>query len=523
MSQTSSLPGTAGAVAAPRRWWTLTTVALAQLMVVLDSTVVNIALPSAQTDLGFTNGERQWIVTAYSLAFGSLLLLGGRLSDLIGRKRTFIIGLIGFALASALGGAAGSFGMLVFARALQGAFGALLAPTALAVLTTTFTVPKERARAFGVFGAIAGAGGAIGLLLGGFLTEKLDWRWNLYINVVIAIVAVIGAIVFVKTVPREGPRPRLDVPGTILVSGALFSLVYGFSNAETDGWGSGLTWGFLTAAGVLLVAFVLWQRRAAHPLLPLHIVLDRNRGAAYASVTIAGAGMFGVFLFVTYYLQTSLDYTPIRTGLSFLPMIGMLVLAAQLSTNIFVPRFGPKIMVPFGMTLAALGMFLLTNLGVHSTYAANVLPALMVLGFGMGSIMPASIQTATLGVDRGHAGVASAMVNTSQQVGGSIGTALLNTLAATAAANYLTSHVAGATTTAARASVAAEAAVHSYATAYWYGAAFFAFGAILAALLFRTRADTAARAEAAASLHGSGAAPGGAQAEAAPAEPVVAH
>ncbi|BDZ50065.1 MFS transporter [Frondihabitans sucicola] len=516
MSQTSSLSGAVGAVADSRRWWTLTTVALAQLMVVLDSTVVNIALPAAQRDLDFTNGERQWIVTAYSLAFGSLLLLGGRLSDLIGRKRTFIIGLIGFALASALGGAAGSFGMLVFARALQGAFGALLAPTALAVLTTTFTIPKERARAFGVFGAIAGAGGAIGLLLGGFLTEKFDWRWNLYINVVIAVVAVIGAIVFVKSVPRQGPRPKLDVPGTILVSAALFSLVYGFSNAETDGWGSGLTWGFLAAAGVLLVAFVLWQRRAAHPLLPLHIVLDRNRGAAYASVTIAGAGMFGIFLFVTYYLQTSLDYTPIKTGLSFLPMIGMLVLAAQLSTNIFVPRFGPKIMVPFGMALGAIGMFILTHLGVDSHYAANVLPALLVLGFGMGSIMPASIQTATLGVDRGHAGVASAMVNTSQQVGGSIGTALLNTLAATAAAGYVTSHIGSATTAAGRASVAAEAAVHSYATAYWYGAAFFAFGAILAALVFRTKADTQARAAAVAAS-----APTDAPSE--PAEPVVAH
>lgn len=516
MSQTSSLAGAAGAVAAPRRWWTLTTVALAQLMVVLDSTVVNIALPAAQRDLGFTNGERQWIVTAYSLAFGSLLLLGGRLSDLIGRKRTFIIGLIGFALASALGGAAGSFGMLVFARALQGAFGALLAPTALAVLTTTFTIPKERARAFGVFGAIAGAGGAIGLLLGGVLTEKFDWRWNLYINVVIAVVAVIGAVVFVTTVPRQGPRPKLDVPGTILVSAALFSLVYGFSNAETDGWSSAATWGFLAAAGILLVAFVLWQRRAAHPLLPLHIVLDRNRGAAYASVTIAGAGMFGIFLFVTYYLQTSLDYTPIKTGLSFLPMIGMLVLAAQLSTNIFVPRFGPKIMVPFGMTLGAIGMFILTHLDLQSHYAANVLPALMVLGFGMGSIMPASIQTATLGVDRGHAGVASAMVNTSQQVGGSIGTALLNTLAATAAASYVTSHIAGATTAAGKATVAAEAAVHSYATAYWYGAAFFAFGAILAALVFRTKADTQARAAAVAAASSPDAA-------SEPAEPVVAH
>ncbi|WP_431277717.1 MFS transporter [Leifsonia poae] len=483
MSQTSPVaPGASGAPApSSRRWWTLVTVALAQLMVVLDSTVVNIALPSAQADLGFSDGARQWIVTAYSLAFGSLLLLGGRLSDLMGRKRTFIIGLIGFAGASALGGAATSFGMLVGARALQGAFGALLAPTALAVLTTTFTIPKERARAFGVFGAIAGAGGAVGLLLGGILTEQFNWRWNLYINVFIAIIGIIGAAMFVTSVKRTGPRPKLDIPGTVLVSGALFSLVYGFSNAETEGWDSPLTWGFLTAAGLLLIAFVLWQRRAAHPLLPLSIILDRNRGAAYSSVLIAGVGMFGIFLFVTYYLQTTLGYTPIQTGLSFLPMIAMLVLAAQLSTNIFVPRFGPKLMVPLGMILAGSGMVYLTHLGVHSTYAADVLPPLLILGFGMGTIMPASIQTATLGVDRRFAGVASAMVNTSQQVGGSIGTALLNTLAATAAADYLASHVPP------TAAVAADAAVHSYAVAYWWGAGFFAFGAVLAALLFRRR------------------------------------
>ncbi|WP_241984687.1 MFS transporter [Cryobacterium adonitolivorans] len=462
-----------------RRWWTLSVVALAQLMVVLDSTVVNIALPSAQADLGFSDGDRQWIVTAYSLAFASLLLLGGRLSDLMGRKRTFIIGLIGFAVASALGGAADTFGWLVAARALQGAFGALLAPTALAVLTTTFTIPKERARAFGVFGAIAGAGGAVGLLLGGFLTEYFDWRWNLYINVVIAVVGVVGAAIFVDHLQRTGPRPKLDIPGTILVSAALFGLVFGFSNAETDGWDSPLTWGMLAGAVVLLVAFVLWQRRAAHPLLPLPIVLDRNRGAAYLSVMIAGAGMFGIFLFVTYYLQTSLGFTPMQTGFSFLPMIAMLVLAAQLSTNIFVPRFGPKVMVPFGMALGAIGMVLLTNLNLDSTYAANVLPPLMVLGFAMGSIMPASMQTATLGVDRQFAGVASAMVNTSQQVGGSIGTALLNTLAATAAADYMASHLP------ATAEVAAQAAVTSYATAYWWGAGFFAVGGIIAALLFR--------------------------------------
>ncbi len=515
MSETS--PQNSSTVTAPapssRRWFTLSVVALAQLMVVLDSTVVNIALPAAQADLGFSNGDRQWIITAYSLAFGSLLLLGGRLSDLMGRKRTFIIGLIGFAGASALGGAAGSFGMLVGARALQGAFGALLAPTALAVLTTTFTVPKERARAFGVFGAIAGAGGAVGLLLGGFLTQDFDWRWNLYINVGIAVIAVIGAVLFVPLAKRDGPRPKLDIPGTLLVSAALFSLVYGFSNAESDGWGSPLTWGFLAASGVLLIAFVLWQRRAKHPLLPLTIVLDRNRGASYISVLIAGAGLFGVFLFVTYYLEISLHFTPIQTGLSFLPMIGMLIVAAQLSTNILVPRLGPKIMVPFGMTLAAIAMFSFTRLDLHSSYAGGLLPGLMILGFGMGSIMPASIQTATLGVDRHFAGVASAMVNTSQQVGGSIGTALLNTLAATAAADYVASHLPPTATT------MAEAAVHSYSVAYGWGSGFFAVGAVIAAVLFRRRVRAPHGA------HSAAAAPHGTHsAAAAPAtEPVVMH
>jgi len=491
-----------------RRWLTLIVVGLAQLMVVLDATVVNIALPSAQTDLGFSDGSRQWIITAYSLAFGSLLLLGGRLSDLIGRKRTFIIGLIGFAIASALGGAAGSFELLVAARALQGAFGALLAPTALAVLTTTFVIPKERARAFGVFGAIAGAGGAVGLLLGGFLTEALDWRWNLYINVFIAAIALVGAMIFVPTVARSGPRPKLDIPGTILVSGALFGLVYGFSNAETDGWDSSLTWGMLAGAVVLLVGFVLWQRRAAHPLLPLSIILDRNRGAAYSSVLIAGAGMFGIFLFVTYYLQASLGYSPIQTGLSFLPMIAMLVLAAQLGTNFLVPRFGPKIMVPSGMVIAVIGMLLLTRLDLDSSYVPNILFPLMIVGFAMGTIMPASMQTATLGVDRQFAGVASAMVNTSQQVGGSIGTALLNTLAATAATDYLASH------SPVTEAIGAQAAIASYSTAYLWGAGFFAFGAVLSALLFRRRGQGLSLANAHLPAAGAGAPSP---------EPVVAH
>jgi MFS family permease len=351
------------------------------------------------------------------------------------------------------------------------------------VLTTTFTIPKERARAFGVFGAIAGAGGAVGLLLGGFLTEQFDWRWSLYINVVIAVIAVVGAVIFVSTPPRDGARPKLDVPGTVLVSGALFSLVYGFSNAETDGWDSPLSWGFIAASVVLLTAFVLWQRRAAHPLLPLAILADRNRAAAYIAVLIAGAGMFGVFLFVTYYVQSTLGFSPMQTGFAFLPMILALVLAAQLGTNIFVPRFGPKIMVPVGLTIMAAGMVLFTRLDIDSNYAPEILLPLIVLGFGMGSTMPAAMQTATLGVDRQYAGVASAMVNTSQQVGGSIGVALLNTLAATAVTDYLADH------SPVTEGVAASAAVHSYATAYWWSAGFFIVGAVITGFLFRRRSQ----------------------------------
>jgi EmrB/QacA subfamily drug resistance transporter len=483
-SSTSPDTSVVDAPAAPsRRWLTLGVVGLAQLMVVLDSTVVNIALPAAQADIGFADADRQWVITAYSLAFGSLLLLGGRIGDLVGRKRTFIIGLVGFAAASALGGAADSFGLLVLARALQGAFGALLAPTALAVLTTTFTIPKERARAFGVFGAIAGAGGAVGLLLGGWLTEQFDWRWSLYINVVIAVFAVIGAVMFVVQAPRVGARPKLDVPGTLLVSAALFSIVYGFSRAESDGWDSPLVVSLLIAAAVLLVGFVLWQRRAVHPLLPLSIVLDRNRAAAYIAVFIAGAGMFGIFLFVTYFVQTVLDFTPMQTGFAFLPMIFALVLAAQLGTNIFVPRFGPKIMVPVGMTILTTGMVLFTRSSIDSTYVGDILLPLIILGLGMGTTMPAAMQTATLGVDRQYAGVASAMVNTSQQVGGSIGVALLNTLAATAATDYVANHQP------ASPAIVAEAAIQSYDTAYFWSAAIFAFGAVVTGLLFRRRSQ----------------------------------
>jgi MFS family permease len=270
------------------RWWILAIIGVAQLMVVLDATIVSIALPSAQADLGFSDGNRTWIVTAYSLAFGSLLLLGGRIADLFGRKIAFLVGVSGFAAASALAGAAQNFETLVAGRALQGAFGALLAPAALSLLTTTFTDPKERAKAFGVFGAIGGSGAAMGLLLGGVLTEYLNWRSTLYVNLLFAAVALFGASALLKRTARD-PHAKLDIPGTLLVTLGLFGIVYGFSNAESHDWTSPLTIGFLAAGAILLAAFAWWQTRASHPLLPLRVLLDRNRGASFTAMLIAGA------------------------------------------------------------------------------------------------------------------------------------------------------------------------------------------------------------------------------------------
>ncbi|NLU73471.1 MFS transporter [Streptomyces sp. HNM0575] len=469
--------GTGAEERTTHRWWALTVIGLAQLMVVLDATIVNIALPSMQRDLGFANDGRQWIITAYTLAFGSLLLLGGRLADLIGRRRTFVTGLIGFGAASALGGTAGSFSALVGARALQGMFGAVLAPSALSLLTTTFTQPRERSRAFGIFGAIAGSGGAIGLLLGGVLTEHLTWRWTLYVNVVIALAGVIGAMAILPP-HRPSGRTRLDLPGTALVAGGLFCLVYGFSSADTESWGDWRCWAALTLSAVLLACFVVHESRTDNPLLPPRVVRNRNRAASFISVFIAGAGMFGVFLFVTYYLQRTLGYTPVRTGLAFLPMVVALMITAQLSTNVLIPRIGPKPVVPAGMGLAAAGLVWLTALSIHSEYTAHVLPPLVVMGVGLGLVMPSAISLATLGVVKRDQGVASATVNTMQQVGGSVGTSLFNTLAAAAVTDYTRTHPR-------TPDLVARANVHSFAVAYWTAAGFFAAGLIVTALLYQ--------------------------------------
>ncbi len=473
----------------PRRWLILAVVALAQLMVVLDATIVNIALPSAQQALHFSNIERQWVVTAYALAFGSLLLLGGRLADLIGRKATFIVGLIGFAGASAAGGAAGSFGMLIGARACQGAFGALLAPAALSLLTTTFEGSKDRGKAFGVFGAIAGAGGAVGLLLGGLLTQYLDWRWCLYVNLFFAAIACAGAVVLLRR-SAGGPRPRLDLPGLAAEVGGMFCIVYGFSNAASDGWHSPATWGFLAAGVVLLAAFGYVETRARQPLLPLRIVLDRNRAGAYVSILITGAGMFGIFLFLTYYLQETLGFSPVMAGVAYLPMVAAIVVCANLANIVLLPRIGPRFLVASGMLAAAAGLAWLTRIGAHSSYMTDVLPPLLLAAAGLGLVMSPSMNTGTAGVAPSDAGVASAVVNTGQQVGGSIGTSLLNTMAASAAASYLAGHLSSRLLVGGHPAPAlVEAAqVHSYAVAFWWAAGLFAAGAVLAALLFRPAA-----------------------------------
>ena len=466
------------------RWAILALLGVAQLMVVLDATIVNVALPSAQSALHFSADNRQWVITAYALSFGSLLLLGGKLGDMFGRKWTLIAGLSGFALASALGGLAQSFGMLVAARTLQGAFGALLAPSALGLLTVTFQGSPDRPKAFGIFSAIAAGGASVGLLLGGILTQAISWRWSLYVNLAIAVPA---AIVALRLLSNERPadRPRIDLPGVAAGSLGLFSLVYGFSNAETHSWSNPITITALAASAVLLTAFVAIERRVEHPLLPLRIIWDRARGGAFATIALAGSAVFAVFLFLTYYLQQNLGYSPLKTGLAFLPMTVMIVLTATTVQTRILPRTGAKPIVVTGMTLGIISMLLFTRLTPHGSYLTHVLPALLLTGVGMGSIFAPAFSTATLGVDRSDAGIASAMVNTSQQVGGSVGTALLSTIFASAAASYASAH-------AHAAGVASTAAIHGYTTAFYWAAAIFGLGLLIALLVLPS--DGAARA-----------------------------
>jgi EmrB/QacA subfamily drug resistance transporter len=484
----------------PRRWWILALCGLGQLMVVLDLTVVNIALPKAQLALGFSNDDRQWIVTAYALAFGGLLLLGGRLADRFGRM--FVIGMSGFAIASAVGGAADSFAMLAAARAVQGVFAAMLAPSTLSLLTTTFSEPGERGKAFGIFSAIAGSGSAVGLLLGGVLTTYLDWRWCLYVNDIIAVLGVIGAVTLLGPSVRND-RVRIDDPGIIVAILGLVALVFGFSEAATEGWSSPITLIPLVVAPVLLAVFVLMERRAAHPVLPLKVLLNRNRGASYLTILLLAIGMFGVFLFLTYYLEEIVGYSAVRAGAAFVPLTVCIVTASIATNTRLLPRFGPRWLVTGGATVGAISMVYFAQIGTATTYVGGILPPELIFGLGVGTVFGCCINMATSGATAETAGVASALVTTGQQVGGSIGTSLLNTISTSVAASYLASHAtraflashAGTLTTTA---VYDASQIHSYDVSFYVAAGFMVIAAIGAGLLYPSGRPAPAQATASA-------------------------
>jgi EmrB/QacA subfamily drug resistance transporter len=484
----------------PRRWMALAVLAAAQLMIVLDASIVNIALPSAQKDLGITDADRQWVITAYTLAFGGLLLLGGRIADYTGRKRTFIIGLLGFAGASALGGIAPNEALLFAARALQGGFAALMAPAALSIVTVTFTDPRERAKAFGVFGALAGGGAAIGLIVGGVLTEYASWRWCLGVNVPVALIVAAAAVPLVHESKASGDT-RYDILGALLATTGLVSLVYGFTEAakqknpgkstEVLGWTAGSTIFFLALAVVLLVGFVVWESRANNPLLPLRIALDRNRGGSYLTFLLVGAGLFAMFLFLSYYFQLNLGYSPLKSGFAFLPFSVGIILTAGVVAQLL-PRFGPRpIMIP-GLVMAVVGMLLLTQISADTSYVTHVLPSELLMSIGLAGVFIPASSTALIGVGHHDAGVASALLNTSQQIGGSLGTALLNTLFAGGVTSYLAAHVKAPADVA---RLTPNALIHGYHVSFFWGAVLLFSALVVATLFINAKKDDVPAAE----------------------------
>ncbi|HEY4604510.1 MAG TPA: MFS transporter [Blastococcus sp.] len=478
MSTPTTEPARTARATPDTRWPALTVVAVAQLMVALDATIVNIALPSAQADLGFGDDARQWVVTGYTCALAGLLLLGGRIADRIGRRRAFLGGLAGFSLASALAGAAPSFGWLVAGRAAQGAFAAVLTPTALSLIAVTFTTPRERARAFGVYGAVASSGAAMGLLLGGGLTEFAGWRWCLFVNVGIAGLAFLAGRAVLPA--QDGyPATRVDALSGLLVTGGLAAVVLACSQAAGHGWTSPrvLVPG---AIGVLAVAVFLWrQTRSPQPLLPVWLLHDRSRAGAYLAAAVAVVGAFGMFLMLTYHFQVVLGWSPVRAGVAFLPLSVAVAASAYGLGSRLLPRVAPRALIVPGLVLAAAGLGVLGTLPPSSGYLIPILPAELLLGTGMGLVVTPAISVATSGVDPRHAGVAAAVANAAMQVGGSVGTAALNSVAVAATTRYVGAHGPSAT-----------ALVHGFSTATTVSAVALLVTAAAAAALIRTPRPT---------------------------------
>ncbi|RKN37093.1 MFS transporter [Streptomyces hoynatensis] len=439
-------------------------------MIGLDLTIMNIALPSAQRALGLSDPGRQWVITSFALGYGGLLLLGGRLIGLLGRRRALLAGLSGFALASALGGAATGPAMLLAARGLQGAFGALLTPAVLATLAASFPEPAERGRAFGAYGTVMGSSSGVGVLLGGVLTDWLDWRWCCYVNLPIALAAAAGVLYAVRPAPWAA-GVRVDVVGAVLAGLGLMALVLGFARAETEGWAAAPTLGPLAAGLLALTAFGWTQRRFAAPLLPPRILLDRRRAGSYLSVLTLAVGMFAALFFLTFYLQNVLCYAPVRAGLAFLPLTAGLMLGVRAVAPLL-GRAPVRALLCPGLLAVAAGLALLGRVRVDSGYATHVLPVFLLVGLGAGWVLVTANSTATLGAGPDTA-VAGAGVMTAQQIGASLGTALLSTVAGTATGHYLRSHP----------GAARQAAVHGYAVAGLGAAAFLCLAALAVFLL----------------------------------------
>jgi EmrB/QacA subfamily drug resistance transporter len=498
VSDTAPTPATGDTTATtepyPKRWLALAVIAVTVLMVILDATIVNIALPAVSTDLEISAATQQWIVTAYTLTFGGFLLLGGRIADFWGRKRTYLVGAVGFAVASAIGGLAQNEAMLFGARALQGVFGALLAPASLALMTVLFTDTKERAKAFAVYGAIAGGGSAVGLLLGGVLTEYADWRWCFWVNVPVAIVAVVAAIPIVPESKAPGDG-TYDIPGAVLITLGLASLVYGFTKVaqasqehpEQNAWANGSAWTFIIAGLVLVAAFVVTELKVRNPLLPMRLVLDRNRGGAYLTSTLVGAGLIGAFFFLSLYFQQVLGYKPVEAGLASLPTtLGVLISAGAASA--LVPKLGPRPLMVVGALLAAGGLFLMSFLDVDTSFWALAFPGQLILGLGLGFTFVPLSNLALIGAGEHDAGAASAMLNATQQVGASIGTALLATLSVGAITDAIAAKAAaGADPQDPSVSLAAQ--VEGYTTAFTWAAALLVVGAVVAGVLIKATKD----------------------------------
>ncbi|MER8186219.1 MFS transporter [Kitasatospora sp. NPDC094015] len=430
LSETLSTSTPPGAGRRSGKGITLTVIAATQLMVVLDATIVNIALPHIKMALGFSDTSLSWVINAYTLAFGGLLLLGGRIGDILGRRRVFVVGVLVFGLASLIGGFAQDAGMLLAARTLQGIGGAICSPTAFALIATNFQEGPERNRAFGVFSAVAGSGAAIGLLAGGALTEYLDWRWVFFVNVPIAILIAVAAPRYINESDRQ--EGRFDVPGALASTLGLVAVVYGFIRAASEGWTNSLALASFAVGLLLLAAFVVIERRTAQPITPLQLFSNRNRTGGLIMMLCLAAAMFGIFFYITIFVQTVIGYSPLKAGVAFLPISVAIIIAAQIASA-FQAKYGPKLFMAGGAVLVAVGLTWLTQLKSDSGYASGVLGPTVVFGFGMGLIFVPVMLLAVAGVSDHETGAASGLLNSTQQIGGALGLSILTTVFSSAA------------------------------------------------------------------------------------------